>query len=86
MERFYSLAAMSKQERCPDCLEGGTEAMLSPIPGIAKDSDGKRRRDIRYFCQRCGALYAAVAVSTSPPSQNSIRYSAPSPSMTGTPP
>ena len=23
VERFYSMAAMAKQERCPDCVEGG---------------------------------------------------------------
>ena len=36
VEPFYSMAAMAKQERCPDCVEGGChEATLSPTASQA---------------------------------------------------
>ena len=62
VERFYSMAAMAKLERCPDCIAAGAPpdaAQVTPIPGCGPSSQGSVRQ-IRFFCQRCGGLHTSV--------------------------
>ena len=43
VERFYSMAAMAKLERCPDCIAAGAPpdaAQVTTIPGCGPSSQG----------------------------------------------
>ena len=69
VERFYSMAAMAKLERCPDCIAAGAPpdaAHVTPIPGCGPSSQGSVRQ-IRFFCQRCGGLHTSVTTLELPP-------------------
>ena len=54
VERFYSMAAMAKLERCPDCIAAVAPpdaAQVTPIPGCGPSSQGSIRQ-IRFFCMK----------------------------------
>ena len=69
VERFYSMAAMAKLERCLDCIAAGSPsdaALVTPILGCGPSFQGSARQ-IRFFCQRCGGLDTSVTTLELPP-------------------
>ena len=69
VERRYSMAAMAKLERYPDCIAAGVPAdaaAVTPIPGCGHGSHGSDRQ-IQFFCQHCGGLHTSVTTRELPP-------------------
>ena len=63
------MAAMTKLERCPDCIAAGVPAdiaRITPIPGRGRGPHGFGRQ-FQFFCQECGGLHTSVTTLELPP-------------------